>query len=144
MFSYLGQGFAAGWATAPVCAGSCVPVFLPVLLSRDASGLRANALAFGEFLAGRLVAYLAVGALVGWLGQAAGGTPPLWTVVGANALLGLALILYAASQTMHDNALCRAAKRWSGRARFPLVLGLLRSEERRVGDECRSRWSPYP
>ena len=24
-----------------------------------------------------------------------------------------------------------------------LLLGLLRSEERRVGKECRSRWSPY-
>ena len=23
------------------------------------------------------------------------------------------------------------------------VVGLLRSEERRVGKECRSRWSPY-
>src|ERR1035441_7455457 len=25
----------------------------------------------------------------------------------------------------------------------PLILGLKRSEERRVGKECRSRWSPY-
>ena len=25
----------------------------------------------------------------------------------------------------------------------PLVIRLLRSEERRVGKECRSRWSPY-
>ena len=24
-----------------------------------------------------------------------------------------------------------------------LIFGLLRSEERRVGKECRSRWSPY-
>ena len=24
-----------------------------------------------------------------------------------------------------------------------IVLGLARSEERRVGKECRSRWSPY-
>ena len=26
---------------------------------------------------------------------------------------------------------------------FMLVIGLMRSEERRVGKECRSRWSPY-
>ena len=26
---------------------------------------------------------------------------------------------------------------------FTLVLGVARSEERRVGKECRSRWSPY-
>ena len=24
-----------------------------------------------------------------------------------------------------------------------LIIGILRSEERRVGKECRSRWSPY-
>ena len=24
-----------------------------------------------------------------------------------------------------------------------MILGVLRSEERRVGKECRSRWSPY-
>ena len=28
-------------------------------------------------------------------------------------------------------------------AKKTLLLGLLRSEERRVGKECRSRWSPY-
>src|SRR2546426_8307070 len=26
---------------------------------------------------------------------------------------------------------------------FPTVTGVVRSEERRVGKECRSRWSPY-
>src|SRR3989449_11684246 len=28
-------------------------------------------------------------------------------------------------------------------ARVEALIGLLRSEERRVGKECRSRWSPY-
>ena len=35
---------------------------------------------------------------------------------------------------------------WGGRARVRAVLymgTLVRSEERRVGKECRSRWSPY-
>src|SRR5258708_36440384 len=31
----------------------------------------------------------------------------------------------------------------SGRSRDRLTRWLLRSEERRVGKECRSRWSPY-
>ena len=26
---------------------------------------------------------------------------------------------------------------------YGMILGLIRSEERRVGKECRSRWSPY-
>ena len=29
------------------------------------------------------------------------------------------------------------------RNRDPLTTNLVRSEERRVGKECRSRWSPY-
>src|SRR2546425_1858278 len=32
---------------------------------------------------------------------------------------------------------CRGWKQWTGRVLAP------RSEERRVGKECRSRWSPY-
>ena len=30
-----------------------------------------------------------------------------------------------------------------GLLKDPLYLGFIRSEERRVGKECRSRWSPY-
>ena len=42
------------------------------------------------------------------------------------------------------------AAEWDREARFPKEalaelgrLGFMRSEERRVGKECRSRWSPY-
>ena len=31
----------------------------------------------------------------------------------------------------------------SGKSNFVTCIDLLRSEERRVGKECRSRWSPY-
>ena len=34
-------------------------------------------------------------------------------------------------------------KRWKGSLFRASLLALLRSEERRVGKECRSRWSPY-
>ena len=40
--------------------------------------------------------------------------------------------------------LAALAVRTAGRRRLPSgVLSWLRSEERRVGKECRSRWSPY-
>jgi len=32
---------------------------------------------------------------------------------------------------------------WVGRVFAPVPENLIRSEERRVGKECRSRWSPY-
>ena len=34
-------------------------------------------------------------------------------------------------------------KKYIGRLSFFAIISLLRSEERRVGKECRSRWSPY-
>ena len=37
----------------------------------------------------------------------------------------------------------RARKRMDPTARTLLFGNLIRSEERRVGKECRSRWSPY-
>ena len=36
-----------------------------------------------------------------------------------------------------QNQLGRSIQNWTG------TNGVLRSEERRVGKECRSRWSPY-
>src|SRR5260221_7645158 len=44
---------------------------------------------------------------------------------------------------------CRATRRWLAPVRFSVAavaaspLSPCRSEERRVGKECRSRWSPY-
>ena len=35
------------------------------------------------------------------------------------------------------------ARKAIGQKEFDLILADLRSEERRVGKECRSRWSPY-
>ena len=36
-----------------------------------------------------------------------------------------------------------AVNRCATKARYSVVAELTRSEERRVGKECRSRWSPY-
>src|ERR1044072_1304089 len=33
--------------------------------------------------------------------------------------------------------------RWKGADSLQLLARVMRSEERRVGEECRSRWSPY-
>ena len=41
-----------------------------------------------------------------------------------------------------EQQLKKASKMAMVRALLPIV-GLVRSEERRVGKECRSRWSPY-
>jgi Na+-translocating ferredoxin:NAD+ oxidoreductase RnfG subunit/ferredoxin len=125
MFAMLSRAFLLGLATAPFCAAACAPVFLPVALSREKARFSAQAAAFGEFLLGRLVAYAAVGLVIGWIGGAAGAKMPPWAMPAATALLGAALLLYAVSETTRESAFCRAVKRWGRGGTFPLLLGFL-------------------
>ena len=77
---------------------------------------------------------------------------PLLTVLPSIAFLGLyrvtrrpfvvvvalAWLLYGIYEyAMHERILC------SGECNIRVDLLAIRSEERRVGKECRSRWSPY-
>ena len=125
MFAMLSRAFLLGLATAPFCAAACAPVFLPVVLSREKARFSAQAAALGEFLLGRLVAYGAVGLVVGWIGGAVGAKMPPWVMPAATALLGAALLLYAVSETTQESAFCRAVKRWGRGGTFPLLLGFL-------------------
>src|SRR2546426_704783 len=65
----------------------------------------------------------------------------LWgAAAGLSGGIGVALLYHAlATGTMAvvapTTAVCAVA--------IPVVVSVLRSEERRVGKECRSRWSPY-
>ena len=125
MISILAQGFLLGLAMAPACMAACAPVFVPVLLSREDARLRSHTLALGEFLCGRFVAYAAVGLLVGWIGARVEGGPLRWASVIAHALLGAALLLYAASETTQNNLVCRVVRRWGRAGRLPAALGFL-------------------
>src|ERR1051326_1610657 len=55
----------------------------------------------------------------------------------------LFLALYNGTSRMIDVVWQREADAVFPGGSFPLGDGLTRSEERRVGKECRSRWSPY-
>lgn len=125
MAAILAQGFLLGLAMAPFCAVACSAVFLPVILTREGSRLRSNAVAFGQFLVGRLVACVVVGLLAGRLGQILVGPALRWTATAACAALGVALLLYAASETAPESLPCRTVRAWGRTGRFPLLLGLL-------------------
>ena len=56
--------------------------------------------------------------------------------LAANLLFAAAL--FSASPARADLKLCNTTP-----SRVGVVIGYKRSEERRVGNECRSRWSPY-
>ena len=108
------------------------------------------------------------GALAAWVGfspamlrAAAGHFPAVGWVVGAAgaALLAGALSVFGAAgawvaailstadtvwltRAFHEDGLADTCDGLGGSARRERALQL-RSEERRVGKECRSRWSPY-
>ena len=63
---------------------------------------------------------------------------------GGPGALGKPILLPSLYQACLDPQEGREAGRWGGAGGGPLKqVGSLRSEERRVGKECRSRWSPY-
>jgi len=124
MFALLADGFVTGLMTGHLCAATCAPIFLSFILSREESRRGGRAIALGEFLAGRLVGYAAIGALAGWAGSLFSGNWP-WLTIAVNLVLGAALLLYAFSHTARSNFICLAIHRWGTAGRFPLLLGLL-------------------
>ena len=56
----------------------------------------------------------------------------------SGSLIGIALILYIVSGSMDISTILSLPIHEHG-----ISFHLFRSEERRVGKECRSRWSPY-
>ncbi len=63
------EGFVLGLAMGGSCLVTCLPFLVPYLLGGDVPSLKGRAWAFGAFLSGRLIAYLAVGALAGEMGN---------------------------------------------------------------------------
>ena len=64
--------------------------------------------------------------------------PPAWRGIAGYSLAGL-FALYTIYQTdVFSRVGCMSGSLW-----FPGFKEYIRSEERRVGKECRSRWSPY-
>ena len=125
MLRIIAEGFLFGLAQAPLCAGACAPVFLAHAWAREREKPHAHVRGWAEFLLGRLIGYVLVGLLAGWLGSHLTGGPPLWLMAGVNAVLGAALLLFAAAQTAPRMAACSLFHKWGNRGRFPVVLGLL-------------------
>src|SRR3712207_7143566 len=73
---------------------------------------------------------------------------PIWAGLGRLFLHRRGLLLHRLLLERHGLLLngCCLLLDWGGLLLYRLLLDrgrLLRSEERRVGKECRSRWSPY-
>jgi sulfite exporter TauE/SafE len=99
-----------GLSTGLFCAGFCVPLVGPLLLSEENRSVRRSASRVGLFLAGRLVAYLLFGLVFGALGDA---LTRVWGIKAVllplvYAILGVMMIVYAVVQSFPHVGLCRA------------------------------------
>src|SRR3712207_9085645 len=74
------------------------------------------------------------------------GTAPKIRVRGATSIFGNSKPLWVVDGVIQDNIVDVGADALSSGDAITLIssaIAGLRSEERRVGKECRSRWSPY-
>ena len=62
--------------------------------------------------------------------------------VNEDLKVGIFLSYLTLEQSMHRTT-AKAMLKWAKKHKIGLIVSSIRSEERRVGKECRSRWSPY-
>ena len=116
------QGILLGLSTGLFCLGYCAPVFVPLMMSENRA-MAHDALVVGELALGRLVAYLACGAVAGYLGMQLEGPSFQRAVGGTMVVLSTLLLLYVATRRWPHFTLCRWANvRYF---RFPIVFGFL-------------------
>lgn len=119
------EGWLLGLSTGPYCLGACAPFMVPYLFAEGRAGWRANLRIIGEFLLGRLLAYLLFGALVGWV--SAWLHPHLSQRAAAWALGATAVCMlgYALIKELPRWRPCAWLARRLPMTRLPIVLGFL-------------------
>lgn len=126
MSSQIINGFLLGLSTGVFCLGSCLPVLLPFILVEKKTDFLRNLMVVLEFSGGRMVAYLIVGFIVGYLGEklSPGGSHKFMAAV----MVGLSLLLigYGLVKTFPQVKLCFFINKVTGDfKRFPFLMGIM-------------------
>jgi sulfite exporter TauE/SafE len=110
ILALVGKALLLGLSTGLFCAGFCVPLVGPLMLSDDSRGVRRSAFRVLLFLAGRLVAYLLFGLVFGALGGILSRMRGIKAILLPlpYAILGLLMIVYAVVQSFPHIGFCRA------------------------------------
>ncbi len=111
----LSEGLLLGFSTGTYCAVSCAPAAIPFIFSEKITGWKQNAGYVSLMLLGRLIAYIAVGFIVG----AAGGYAVQYLDPGlqrkllaiGNTSMGLLMIAAGLMYNFPSLKLCRGIKR---------------------------------
>lgn len=120
------EGAALGLSTGGYCLAGCVPFMLPFFVSEERRWMK-DLVILGEFLAGRLVAYLLFGAVFGWAGTAAQTQSPISPrVVGVLLIVtSLALIAFGIARSLPSAGFCGWVLKSRVLRRFPFAVGFL-------------------
>jgi NosR/NirI family nitrous oxide reductase transcriptional regulator len=121
MSQFLGS-VGLGFSTSLSCAFTCLPVYLPFSVTAEG---RKDWGRVGMLLAGRLAAYLLVGAIAGALGSAFSAQAVSRFSAAAIIPLSILLFLRASGLFTREIRICAALHRAGERARSPLLVGFL-------------------
>lgn len=125
MIKVIVEGWLLGLATGPYCLGACAPFMVPYVLAEGSGSWRRNVRIVGQFLVGRLTAYLLFGAVAGW---AAGLLRPQVAQPVSRVALGLTsvlMVIYAVDKRAPRWQLCGRWLPVRGGRRLPWLLGFL-------------------
>ncbi len=115
------QGLVLGLSNGALCLATCAPALVPTLLLEERFGRRFPWGPLGQFLAGRLLAYLLVGWLAGYVGMRWGQELPPGLMALAWAVLGGLLVV----RILVGKRLGPDLRPPPALAAFPLLYGLL-------------------
>jgi len=132
MGNIIAEAFLLGISTGIYCFSQCGIVLAPYIFSEENTKLKDNSIAVFKFLLGRFFAYLLVGGLIGFLGQAVSNgflsvsESILGKIVGFSYIaLSLLLILNATSHLNKHGNYCRKYDRFKTYLHLPVILGLI-------------------
>ncbi len=122
MISELLKGIGLGLASGSLCVG-CWAVLLPMIASCGKGKLRTSAWVLAQFTLGRLVTYVAFGAVVGFVGSRVQGVS-WFAPAAAVAFIGLSAILLLQALRGGGSVFCRRVESAGAKYRLPFWVGM--------------------
>jgi sulfite exporter TauE/SafE len=121
------QGFLLGLSNGVFCLASCAPALVPTLLAEERRERWVPWRQLVMFLTGRLLAYLAVGGIAGYVGMRWGHGFPQWVFGLAWVLLSGLIVLqaFAGRRGFRKRSPAAWNKLQSSISTFPFFFGLL-------------------
>jgi sulfite exporter TauE/SafE len=116
------SGFILGLTTGPFCFAACFPVLLSLVLGDKSQPAGETWWFVGRFIAGRFVAYMALGIISSTVGSALGAASHT-LCGGAWIVLSLALIAQGLGLSLPRGGLCEHIDQRFGKKCFPYVMG---------------------